>query len=52
MRMIVTLTFCVLAFSVMALALPGDVPEINPGQASTALTLLGGAVLVFRGRRR
>ena len=40
-----------LAFASPARALP-IVPEIDPGIAPSALTVLGGAVLMLKGRRR
>jgi hypothetical protein len=49
--MLVALTFFAIAFSGMASAGYG-VPEINSGQALSAFALLGGAILVIRGRRR
>jgi hypothetical protein len=45
---VVLLTFC---FSVKAFGLP-NTPEINPAEGISALALLGGAVMVFRGRLR
>ncbi len=43
---VVLLTLC---FSVKAFALPST-PEINPAEGISALALLGGAVMIFRGR--
>ncbi|HZL50943.1 MAG TPA: hypothetical protein VFC37_08350 [Terracidiphilus sp.] len=42
-----------LCFSVRAFAGPaggGPAPEINPADGISALALLGGAVMIFRGR--
>jgi len=39
----------VLCFSAKAFADPAN-PEINPSEGISALALLGGAVMVFRGR--
>jgi len=39
-----------LCFSTKAFAGPNQVPEINPADGISALALLGGAVMVFRGR--
>lgn len=33
-------------------ALPTGAPEIDPGSAGTAITLLGGAILLIKGRRK
>jgi hypothetical protein len=42
------LTLC---FSVKAFALaPGVTPEVNPAEGMSALALLGGAIMIFRGR--
>ena len=30
----------------------GAVPEIDPGSGANALALIGGAIIVYRGRRR
>ncbi len=41
------LTLC---FSVKAFAVFPTVPEVNPADGISALALLGGAVMIFRGR--
>jgi hypothetical protein len=40
----------ILCFSAKAFAGPAPMPEINPADGISALALLGGAVMVFRGR--
>lgn len=49
-----TIVLVLLALGVTgsAMAVPSTVPEIDPGAAVNALALLGGALLVIRGRRR
>jgi hypothetical protein len=49
--------FAVVALVLLGLAVPSfaggpPVPEIDPAGVPAALTLLGGALLVIRGRRR
>ncbi|HVM96866.1 MAG TPA: hypothetical protein VMT89_10780 [Candidatus Acidoferrales bacterium] len=45
-----TLVVSLLLVANAAMAIP--VPELDPGSASTAVALLAGALLVFRGRRK
>ena len=55
MKRLVSLGLFVLGASCMAFAQftgGGSAPEIDPGQAVTALALLSGATLVLRGRRK
>jgi hypothetical protein len=51
MKKIVVVALLLMGLSGMALALTA-VPEIDPSMGGTALTLLGGAILVFRSRNR
>ena len=41
-----------LGLSALAIAAVPVAPEIDPGSASSALALLGGALLIIRGRRK
>lgn len=41
-----------IAVGMSSLAMAAPVPEIDPGSGVSALALLGGALLVIRGRRR
>ena len=50
MRRTLGLVLFLLGVPTFALAVP--VPEIDPGSATSALALLGGALLVLRGRRK
>ncbi|MGA3098508.1 MAG: hypothetical protein ABSF25_18805 [Bryobacteraceae bacterium] len=50
MRRLLVLTLLLVGSAAWALAL--DVPEIDSSSAMGALTLLAGALLVMRGRRR
>jgi peptidoglycan/LPS O-acetylase OafA/YrhL len=53
MKKVLTLTALILTVPAIALAAGAAVaPEIDGGTAIAALTLLGGAALVLRGRRR
>ncbi len=51
---IVVVVFCVIAAAQLALAQRADraVPEINASSSATAISLISGALLVFRGRRK
>jgi hypothetical protein len=40
----------ILCFSAKAFAGPLPAPEINPADGISALALLGGAMMIFRGR--
>jgi hypothetical protein len=51
MNKLVVVALFVMGLSGMALAAPAA-PEIDPSMGGTALTLLGGAILVFRSRSR
>ena len=51
MRKLAALFLLGIGASVLACALP-PVPEIDPGTGASALALLGGALLVYRGRRK
>jgi hypothetical protein len=44
------LTFIVLGLGASALAFGASVPEIDPGSGASALTLLAGAILLFRSK--
>jgi hypothetical protein len=50
MRRIIGMALIMAATAAFALA--ADVPEIDPGSATSALALLAGAALIIRGRRR
>jgi hypothetical protein len=52
MRTIIGMALIMAATAAIALAAPGDTPEIDPGSATSALALLAGAALIIRGRRR
>ena len=41
-----------LGIGVQALALGTPAPEIDPGSAASAVAILAGAIVVFRGRRK
>jgi len=45
------LSLILLGIGVQAFAF-GAVPEIDPGSAASAVAILAGAIVVFRGRRR
>jgi hypothetical protein len=47
-----TITIVLLALGVTGAAMASAIPEIDPGAGVNALALLGGALLVIRGRRR
>ena len=47
-----TITIVLLALGVTGAAMATITPEIDPGTGVNALALLGGALLVIRGRRR
>jgi hypothetical protein len=46
------ITIVLLGLGVTGAAMAFSVPEIDPGMGVNALALLGGALLVIRGRRR
>jgi len=56
MRKVIAVMFLVLGTSTVAMAfqLPGGppAPEIDPSTGMAALTLLAGAALIIRGRRK
>lgn len=52
MRKMFALVLLGIGAAVVALAAPGPAPEIDPGTGMTAISLLSGALLVFRGRRK
>jgi hypothetical protein len=41
-----------LGVGVQVFAFGSPVPEIDPGSAASAIAILAGAIVVFRGRRR
>jgi hypothetical protein len=47
-----SIAIVLLTLGVTGVAMAGVVPEIDPGTGVSALALLGGALLVIRGRRR
>jgi hypothetical protein len=47
-----TIVLVLLALGVTGSAMAIPLPEIDPGTGINALALLGGALLVIRGRRR
>jgi hypothetical protein len=47
-----TITLVLFVLGVTAVAMATPIPEIDPGTGVNALALLGGALLVIRGRRR
>jgi hypothetical protein len=49
LKIVLPVALIALCFSAKAFADP-SVPEINPADGISALALLGGAVMVFRGR--
>ena len=49
LKIAIPVALIALCFSPKAFAFPG-VPEINPADGISALALLGGAIMVFRGR--
>jgi hypothetical protein len=49
LKIVIPITLVALCFSAKAFADP-IVPEINPADGISALALLGGAVMIFRGR--
>jgi hypothetical protein len=51
LRTALPVVFLTLCFSATAFAATST-PEINPAEGVSALALLGGAVMVFRGRRK
>ena len=52
MKRLLGVLFVIAAASVSAMAAGITVPEINPASAVSALTLLGGGILVIRARRK
>ena len=52
MNKIVGMMLLLVGLSGLALATPVGAPEIDPGSAASAIALLGGALLVIRGRRK
>ena len=52
MKTILTVSALLLVTLGLASAQTQPAPEIDPAFGTTALTLLGGAVLVFRARRK
>jgi hypothetical protein len=49
---VVTIAILLFGIAALAAATPVSAPEINPGAAGSALALLSGATLVFRGSRK
>jgi hypothetical protein len=46
------LSLVLLGVGVQAMAFGTPVPEIDPGSAASAVAILAGAIVVYRGRRR
>ncbi len=48
----IVLMMLVIGIASVAAATPAAVPEIDPGSGMSALALVSGAVMLFRGRRK